>query len=75
MRDIYEKLIEENSKFNVFVNGEEYFDKPIIYKNGVLSHNGKLLTEFITLQKIMQLDFELIEEQQYIDIQRNWTIR
>lgn len=69
MRDICENLIEENSKFNVYENEEKYFSNPVIYKNGVLRHNGTVLTEFISLQKIMQLDFELIEEPEEIDIQ------
>lgn len=70
MRDIAEGKIEEGSEFNIYKDKEMYFDRPAIYANGVLRHNGILVTEFVSLEKMMQLDFELIEEEQDIDIQR-----
>ena len=69
MRDIAEGKIEEGSEFNIYEDKEMYFDRPAIYANGVLRHNGILVTEFVSLEKMMKLDFELIEEKQDIDIQ------
>ena len=69
MRDIAEGKIEEGSEFNIYEDKEMYFDRPAIYANGVLRHNGILVTEFVSLEKMMQLDFERIEEEQDIDIQ------
>lgn len=74
MRDIAEGKIEEGSEFKIYKDKEIYFDRPVIYANGVLRHNGTLVTEFASLKQMMQLDFELIEEQQDIDIQRHKRI-
>lgn len=74
IKAIVDGEIKEGQQFNVYENGKLYFDTPVYYKNEVLKHNGTLLTEFLTLRNILNLDFELIEDEK-IDIQKVASIK
>ena len=67
IKAIVDGEIKEGQQFNIYENGKLYFDTPVYYRNEVLRHNGTLLTEFLTLRNILNLDFELIEDEE-IDI-------
>lgn len=68
LKIIADGKIKEKQQFNVYKNGNLYFDIPVYYENGVLRHNGTLLTEILTFRSILNLDFKLIEDEE-IDIQ------
>lgn len=70
LKEIAEGNIKKNTKFNVYRNGELYFTDYVIYnKQNLKINNGLQLIDFLTLQNMLSLDFELIEDQEEINIQ------